>query len=308
MVRLSAEHLRQYETDGYLIIENCASHVSRPAVRPFRSGSGTHCQREERATWADASTAQTLSARTCPHCFLTAVSVFLRWRLAGAGFPEETRQEIVEAMRSWVPPRPIPENAFVGSSFPYEHQIFNDVTTDPDLLEFIAAALGSANLHMRLAHNWVRFPGNDPQGPENEAVVQKYKHGGGTEGTTRQRFGGFHVDNGNNSLVPPTHDRRLGQISSWYVPEAVDESQAPMLVVPKHKAPADSSVQPDKSDAIALCVPANTLMIFVRTIQPLFCRLAGPIASYTCCAVWIRTRYSGTARACSRERSGSVTP
>lgn len=184
--------------------------------------------------------------------------------MAGAGFLEETRQQIADAMRSWAPPRPIPENAFVGDSFPYKHKIFNDVTTDPDLLEFIAAALGSEDLHMRLAHNWVRFPGNDPQGIENEAVVHKYKHGGGVEGTTRQRFGGFHVDNGNNSLVPPTHDRRLGQISSWYFPEAVDETQAPMLVVPKHKAPAESSVQPDKSDAIALCVPANTLMIFVR--------------------------------------------
>ncbi len=204
--------------------------------------------------------------------------------MTAAGFPEETRQEIVEAMRSWVPPRPIPEKAFVGDSFPYEHQIFNEVTTDPDLLDFIAAALGSEDLHMRLAHNWVRFPGNDPQGPENEAEVHKYKHGGGTEGTTRQRFGGFHVDNGNNSLVPPTHDRRLGQISSWYFPEAVDETQAPMLVVPKHKAPASSSVQPNKSDAIALCVPANTLMIFVR-MNTLVLRLASPIASYVvvCC-------------------------
>eukprot|EP01045_Picozoa_sp_COSAG04_P062076 COSAG04_NODE_32239_length_252_cov_0.673203_1_plen_34_part_10 len=27
------------------------------------------------------------------------------------------------------------------------------------------------------------------------------------------------VDNGNNSLVPPTHDRRLGQISTWYFPQ-----------------------------------------------------------------------------------------
>lgn len=185
-----------------------------------------------------------------------------------AGFPEETRLKIVEAMESWVPRRPIPEGAFVGSSFPYPHQIFNEVTTDQDLLDFIALALDSEDIHMRLAHNWVRFPGNTPQGIENEAVVRKYKHGGGVEGTTRQRFGGFHVDNGNNSLVPPTHDRRLGQISSWYFPEAVDETQAPMLVVPKHKMPADSKVQPDKSDAIALCVPANTLMIFVRPKRP----------------------------------------
>ena len=179
-------------------------------------------------------------------------------------------------MRSWVPPRPIPDGAFASSHFPYEHQIFNEVTTDRDLLDFIAAALGSEDLHMRLAHNWVRFPGNSPQGIENEAVVHKYKHGGGIEGTTRQRFGGFHVDNGNNSLVPPTHDRRLGQISSWYFPEEVDETQAPMLVVPKHRVPVDSKVQPDKSDAIALCVPANTLMIFVSP-TPL---LAAPLNQY----------------------------
>ena len=34
----------------------------------------------------------------------------------------------------------------------------------------------------------VRFPGNDPQGVENETEVKKY--GGGT---TKQRFGGFHA-------------------------------------------------------------------------------------------------------------------
>ena len=54
------------------------------------------------------------------------------------------------------------------------------------------------------------------------------------------------VDNGNNSLVPPTHDRRLGQISTWYFPQAVDETQAPMLVVPKTAAPTNGA-QPDRS-------------------------------------------------------------
>ena len=34
----------------------------------------------------------------------------------------------------------------------------------------------------------MRFPGNDPQGVENETEVKKY--GGGT---TKQRFGGFHA-------------------------------------------------------------------------------------------------------------------
>ena len=54
------------------------------------------------------------------------------------------------------------------------------------------------------------------------------------------------MDNGNNSLVPPTHDRRLGQISTWYFPQAVDETQAPMLVVPKTAAPTNGA-QPDRS-------------------------------------------------------------
>ena len=165
-------------------------------------------------------------------------------------FPEATRVAILDAMKQWVPPRPIPENAFVGDSFPYEIQLFNEVIMDPDLLEFIALALDSEDLHLRLAHNWVRFPGNDPLPIEKETEVLKY-----SGGTTKQRFGGFHIDNGNNSLVPPTHDRRLGQISTWYFPDAVDESQAPMLVVPKGHGN-------DRSKAIALTVPAGTLMIF----------------------------------------------
>eukprot|EP01052_Picozoa_sp_SAG31_P044297 SAG31_NODE_7671_length_1622_cov_1.094550_2_plen_249_part_00 len=146
----------------------------------------------------------------------------------------------------------------------------------------------------------MRFPGNDPQGAENETVVRKW---GGpqaadalaepvqrTFGKTSQRcvtaafdhrittprptvsmgwrcvrllrFKGFHVDNGNNSLIPPTHDRRNGQISSWYFPDAVDETQAPMLIVPKAIAAGTASAQPDRASAIALTVPANTLMIF----------------------------------------------
>jgi hypothetical protein len=197
-------------------------------------------------------------------------------------FLESTRLQILEAMHAWVPPRPIPENSFAGASFPYPQQIFNEVIVkDPDLLNFISMALGSDDLHLRLAHNWARFPGNDPLPAELETEVLQY---GGDKASdslaapmqrvkrsrTKQRFPGFHIDNGNNSLVPPTHDRRLGQISCWYFPEAVDESMAPMLVVPKGvaaSAPPTSGagsgqLQPDRSKAIALTVPAGTLMIF----------------------------------------------
>ena len=37
-------------------------------------------------------------------------------------FPEETRVAILDAMHQWVPPRPIPDGAFQGDSFPYEIQ------------------------------------------------------------------------------------------------------------------------------------------------------------------------------------------
>ncbi len=54
MVRLSAEHLRQYETDGYLVIENCAS--LRFDLRLSRATSVPPSLADARATWADAST------------------------------------------------------------------------------------------------------------------------------------------------------------------------------------------------------------------------------------------------------------
>ena len=94
----------------------------------------------------------------------------------------------------------VPEGAFVGDSFPYEIPLFNEVIVDDELLEFIGMALDSDDLHLRLAHNWVRFPGNNEH-ETTSTVVQKY--GGGT---TTQRFQGFHIDNGNNSLVrAPVH-------------------------------------------------------------------------------------------------------
>lgn len=70
-----------------------------------------------------------------------------------------------------------------------------------------------------------------------------------------QFYGGFHIDNGNNSLFPATNDRRLGQISSWYFVDDVGEDQAPMILIPKQHGK-------DETKAVALTVPANTLMVF----------------------------------------------
>ena len=151
-------------------------------------------------------------------------------------YEEEQRVRIATAMRQTIPPweevkDDPPEHGMQGKDFPYEEQLFNQLTVDPDLVDFVQRALDTEDIHFRYAHNWARYPAHLASEPK------------------------LHIDNGNNSLLPPCDDERYAQISTWYFPEEVAEDEAPMLIIPKPYGQ-------DLNEKVLLIVPAGTLMIF----------------------------------------------
>ena len=151
-------------------------------------------------------------------------------------YPEQRRAQIAAAIRQTLPPWEViaadpPARRLLRDDFPYADMLFNEFILDWDLIEFVQRVLDTEEIFFRYAHNWARYPDPGAEQP------------------------GLHIDNGNNSLLPPTSDRRYGQISTWYFPEAVDENQAPMQIVPKPYGQ-------DLSKRVLLTVPAGTIMIF----------------------------------------------
>ncbi len=150
-------------------------------------------------------------------------------------YPEEKRVRIVAALHETLPPWDVikgqpPESGMLTDDFPYSEMLFNELILDFDLIDFVQRALETEDIHFRYAHNWAKYPGCS-------ALPQ------------------LHIDNGNNSLLPPCGDKRYGQISSWYFPEEVRAEHAPMQVIPK-------PFGKDLTKKISLEVPAGTQMIF----------------------------------------------
>lgn len=151
-------------------------------------------------------------------------------------YPEEKRARIAQALRKDLPPWESikddpPDNGLLKDDFPYEEMLFNQLIVDWDLIDFVQRALKTEAIHFRYAHNWTRYPCPSATPPS------------------------LHIDNGNNSLLPPCDDQRYGQISTWYFPEQVDEDQAPMLIIP-------TPYGQDLTKQVLLTVPAGTQMIF----------------------------------------------
>ena len=154
-------------------------------------------------------------------------------------YPEERRARIAAAIRETHPPWEVmkdrdPEEldgpGLLKARFPYDNMLFNELTVDWDLIGFVQRVLETEDIHFRYAHNWARYP----------ADIPPHK---------------LHMDNGNNSLLPPMGGPPYAQISSWYFPEEVAEDQAPMLIIPKKHGR-------DMSKSQLLAVPAGTQMIF----------------------------------------------
>ena len=107
--------------------------------------------------------------------------------------------QIAEGIRRTLPPWEVlaadpPEDRLVRDDFPYADMLFNEFIIDWDLIEFVQRVLDTEEIFFRYAHNWVRYP--DP-GAEQRPL---------------------HIDNDNNSLLPPNSDVRYGQIKHLVLP------------------------------------------------------------------------------------------
>jgi hypothetical protein len=109
----------------------------------------------------------------------------------------------------------------MNSFFPYsEHALNHAISNDPEALAFAARWLGTDDIHYRPGLGMSRYP-NEPgtalqPEPGNWAEARK----------------GAHIDNGNNSLLPPTLDRRHSQIIFWFILEDTGVDQAPTIMWP----------------------------------------------------------------------------
>jgi hypothetical protein len=125
--------------------------------------------------------------------------------------------------------------------FPYKEQVLNHaIINDPEALAFAERWLGTDQLHYRPGIGIGTYPGF----------------------TTDDRG---HIDNGNNSLLPPaSHDRRHSQLIFWfYLSDVVDATMAPTLMWPTIVTEAEGPVrlceQPEAflGTAGALCIFTN---------------------------------------------------
>ncbi|HVF11060.1 MAG TPA: phytanoyl-CoA dioxygenase family protein [Abditibacteriaceae bacterium] len=151
--------------------------------------------------------------------------------------PEETRAEAAAALRRCLRPwEEVKDNPPPGLTathgFPYPEPLLNRLTIEPGLVAFARRALGSEDIHFRAGLSIVRYPGF--QGD----------------------YGEPHIDNGNNSLLPPTEsDPGYAQLTCWWHLEDVEADQAPLRIIPKIYGN-------DTSQYESVLVPGGSLCLF----------------------------------------------
>ena len=125
-----------------------------------------------------------------------------------------------------------PEERTACHYFPYSEQILNQSIVDWEAIRFSQKWLGTTHVLYRPGISIVRYPG--------------FKSG------VREA----HIDNGNNSLLPPsTSDRSYGQINFWFYLEDVGEDQGPTQFI------ATAHGQ-DMARAVDMIGPTGTLAVF----------------------------------------------
>ena len=109
----------------------------------------------------------------------------------------------------------------MNSFFPYsEHALNHAISNDPEALAFAARWLGTDSIHYRPGLGMSRYP-------LEPGTALPPEPGDWTEARR-----GAHIDNGNNSLLPPTLDRRHSQIIFWFILEDTEVDQAPTIMWP----------------------------------------------------------------------------
>ena len=142
----------------------------------------------------------------------------------------------------------------INEMFPYDCEQANAlnqaICNDPEALCFSARWLGTDDMHYRPGLGMARYPPEPGVGLEPEP-----------EGWT-DAAQGAHIDNGNNSLLPPTMDRRHSQIIFWFILEDTDVDQGPTVMWPT-KMRADGPVA-DMDSPAPFVGPAGSLCIFTN--------------------------------------------
>jgi hypothetical protein len=108
--------------------------------------------------------------------------------------------------------------------------------------DFARKWFDSEHIHFRAGSMIARYP--------------SFKGGG-----TGSDAGALHLDNGNNSLLPPSDSARaFGQLVFWHHLEEVAEDQAPLRLIPKEHGRDMSKAEPLICEAGTLCVFTNYTM------------------------------------------------
>ena len=122
-----------------------------------------------------------------------------------------------------------PKDRLSSSYFPYPEQVLNEAIVHREAIAFAQRYLGTQAIHYRPGLLMCTYPGR-----------------GGMD---------FHLDNGNNSLLPPTSERRHAQLNFWFYLEDVEADQAPTLFVA-------NEYERDPAKAEAFVAPAGSVAIF----------------------------------------------
>ena len=151
--------------------------------------------------------------------------------------PEEQRAEMAAAIRRILKPweelnDDPPTDRLTSYYFPYPEQCLNRAIVNREAISFAQRWLGTKEIHYRPGLGLVTYP--------------------------QRKGGAFHIDNGNNSLLPPTEsDHRHSQLNFWFCLEDVDADQAPTLFV------ADEEGQdPNPVRSEAMVAPGGSVAIF----------------------------------------------
>jgi hypothetical protein len=151
--------------------------------------------------------------------------------------PEQKRAQLAAALRRVIKPwdevkdNP-PEDRSGAAGFPYPEQVLNELIVDPQIVAFARRVLGTEEIQYRAGMSLARYPG--------------FTLGGD----------GWHIDNGNNSLLPLTEsDPAYAQLTVWWHFEDVDADQAPIYLIPKKYGNDTSKAEP-------ATVPGGSLLLF----------------------------------------------
>lgn len=153
--------------------------------------------------------------------------------------PEEVRAELAAAQRRVLKPwdevkdNP-PADRSMYAPWPTPELVLNRGVYQPELIDFARRYLGTDHVHYRAGTMLARYPGFKGDGDY------------------------AHVDNGNNSLLPPSEsDREFGQIQFWIHLEDVGEDQGPLRLVPRQYGR-------DLSKAVPFVCTGGTVCIFTN--------------------------------------------